>query len=365
MYKSKLLQKLGQKQLLTQKQIQALHIIQMPLSKLEEEVNNLILENVFLKIEKNDMELYSLDRMEYITEQISEKISYIEKIKPIFLAIIPDHLEKAGEEILNYIDNKGILSVTKKELFKKLKISKKDLNLLLYTLKELGPTGFAEESLEKAIELRKKSGEMGLPLSSLENLDNISYINSSPDIIFYKKGNKIIWEINIPELPEVDEIYLNNLKKLNDRKTQKYIEKEMEKLSLLKSSLKKRKEYMEILAQFIIDTNNEFLLKNINPRKFGIREVANHLNISPSTMSRIVSTKYFMNTNNIIFPFSVIFNTKDSQKNTRKIIFDFIKKHMNLSDSKISSLLNSELNIKVSRRTINKYKNLIKRGEDN
>ncbi|GAB6190143.1 RNA polymerase factor sigma-54 [Marinitoga arctica] len=362
MIKRKLLQKLKQKQKLNQNQIQALAIIQMPLNKLDDEINEFILENVFLKFENENLRLYSLDYLDHILESISYNFSFLDEIKPIFLALVPDNLESIAETLFNYLDNNGILTISKIDFIKKYNVSKKDYELLIDILKNLGPTGFAEETLEKALRLREKIGERGTPLSSLETNENILYINAKPDIVFFKNNNKIKWEINIPKIPEIDEVYLNNLKNSKEKDIKKYIEKEMEKLYILRNAINKRKEYLNILAEIISKENQEFLESGINPKRLGIREIASKLNISPSTVSRSISSKYFMNLKKIILPFSSIFNTKESQSNEKEKILNYIKKHINISDNKLSKMIEETLKIKISRRTVNKYKNIIKRG---
>ncbi|WP_129408169.1 thiamine diphosphokinase [Marinitoga lauensis] len=363
MIKRKLLQQLKQKQLLTQKQIQALNIVQMPLNKLDNEINNFILENVFLKFEEENFSLYSLDYMDYLLETTTYKRSFLEEIKPIFLAIVPDELETIAETLFDYLDNNGILTISKKEFIKKYKLKKKDYDLLIETLKNLGPSGFAEESLEKALKIREKEGESGTPLSSLETNENIVYINSKPDIVFFKEDNNIKWEINTPKIPEIDEVYLKSLKSIKEKNLKKYIEKEMEKLYILKNAIKKRKEYLNKLAELMVKENKIFLETGTNPKRLGIRAVAKILDLSPSTVSRSVSSKYFVNLKKTILPFSSVFNTKESQKNEKEIIINFIKEHMEISDNKLSKLIEEKLNIKISRRTVNKYKNQLKRAD--
>ncbi|KAF2955407.1 hypothetical protein [Marinitoga sp. 38H-ov] len=361
MLKRKLIQKLKQKQTLNQKQIQALNIIQIPLIKLNNEIKEFILENVFLKFEDDSLQYYSLDYLDYILETTTYNVSFLDELKPIYLAIVPDYLENIAETLFNYLDKNGILTISKKDFIKEYNISNKDYNLLINTLKELGPTGFAEESLEKALILREEKGETGLPLSSLENEENISYINAKPDIVFFQESNNIKWEINVPNIPEIDEIYLKNLKNIHDKNIKNYIEKEMEKLYILKNAINKRKEYLNILAEIIVNENLEFITTGKNPKRLGIRDLAKNLNLSPSTISRSISSKYFMNIKKIIFPFSSIFNTREAQENEKDIIFKFIKKHMNISDNKLANLIENELKIKISRRTVNKYKNQIKK----
>lgn len=362
MLKGKLIQQLKQKQLLNQKQIQALNIIQIPLNKLDNEIKDFILENVFLKFEEDNINFYSLDYMDYILETTSYKRSFLEEIKPIYLALIPNNLEIIAETLFGYLDNRGILTISKNEFIKKYNIKNKDYDLLIKTLKNLGPTGFAEESIENALKIREESGENGLPLSSLETNENIIYANSKPDIIFFKENNDIKWKINIPQIPEIDEIYLKNLKNINDKSLKIYIEKEMEKLYILKNAIKKREEYLDKLAELMVNKNKEFLENGTNLKRFGIRDVAKKLNLSPSTISRSVASKYFVNIKKITLPFSSVFNTKESQKNEKEIIMKFIKEHMDISDNKLSKLIKEKLNIKISRRTVNKYKNQIKKG---
>ncbi|SHF02456.1 RNA polymerase, sigma 54 subunit, RpoN/SigL [Marinitoga hydrogenitolerans DSM 16785] len=362
MLKRSLLQQLKQKQKLTQKQIQALTIVQMPLNKLDNEIKEFILENVFLKFEDENLNLYSLDYLDYILETTTYKISFLDEIKPLYLALVPDNLEIIAETLFNYLDNNGILTIPKKEFIKKYNITKKEYELLIDILKNLGPTGFAEESLEKALKIREKSGESGFPLSSLETNNNIIYINATPDVIFFKDNNDIKWEINIPKIPEIDDLYLKNLKKIKEKNLKKYIEKEMEKLYIIRNAINKRKEYLNTLAELMVKENFDFLESGNNPKRLGIRDVASKLDISPSTVSRSVSSKYFMNLKKVVMPFSSIFNTKESQNNKKEIIINFIKKHMDISDNKLSKMIEKELNLKISRRTVNKYKNQLKRG---
>ncbi|KLO24943.1 MULTISPECIES: hypothetical protein [unclassified Marinitoga] len=363
MIKRKLLQKLKQKQSLNQKQIQALNFIQMPLNKLDNEINDFILENVFLKFKEDNLNFYSLDYLDYILETTTYKISFLEEIKPLYLALVPSYLEDYAETLFEYLDKNGILTISKREFIKKYNINKKDYDLLIEILKNLGPSGFAEESLNDALKIRKEKGEFGLPLSSLENGENIIYINAKPDIIFFEKNGNIKWQVNIPTLPEIDEIYLKNLKSFKEKSLRKYIEKEMEKLYIIKNAINKRKEYLNVLAEILVLENSNFLKYGNTPKTLGIREIAQKLNISPSTVSRSIASKYFMNLKKIIFPFSTLFNTRDAQKNKKEIILNFIKNNMNISDSKLSKLIEKKLNIKISRRTVNKYKNQLRGGK--
>jgi RNA polymerase sigma-54 factor len=361
MLKRKLIQKLKQKQILTQKQIQALNIIQIPLNKLDNEVKETVLENVFLKFEDDDVQYYSLDYLDYILETTSYNVSFLDELKPIYLAFVPENLEKYAEALFDYLDKNGILTISKKDFIKEYNISENEYEILIDTLKELGPIGFAEESLEDAMKLREEHGEIGLPLSSLNNEDNITYVNAKPDIVFFKENDEIKWEINVPKIPDIDEMYLKKLKNIHEKDIKNYIEQEMEKLYILRNAINKRKEYLNILAEIMINENYEFILTGNNPQKLGIRNLAKRLNLSPSTVSRSISSKYFMNLKKIVLPFSSIFNTKESQQNEKDLIMNFIKKHMDISDNKLSKLIEKELNIKISRRTVNKYKNQIKK----
>lgn len=88
--------------------------------------------------------------------------------------------------------------------------------------------------------------------------------------------------------------------------------------------------------------------------------LADQTALSPATISRLISKKY-ISTPRGILPIQSLLSKeccKGFSVSQVKFIIQNIESYEKLSDNKISTLLN-DLGIKISRRTVNKYKNQI------
>lgn len=129
--------------------------------------------------------------------------------------------------------------------------------------------------------------------------------------------------------------------------------------SELVSMLKARKIYMLKILNVICDVQKNYLcgkadyLNSLD--QSGLAELTE---LSPATISRLISNKY-ISTPRGILPIQSLLSKeccKGYSVSQVKFIIRNINDYDTLSDNKISLLLN-ELGVKISRRTVNKYKN--------
>ena len=355
-------QKIKQKLNLNQKQIRLINLLQKDFTELEKTIDDFINENAFINFKSYDEVYIPQSKIEYIYESIKEPDDVLSEIKLIFLSIVEKKYEDSAEALTSYIDSNGILKVNKDEFIKEFNLSKSEFESILNKLKSLGPTGFCEETLEKALTLRKKNNENGTPLGSYSSSAN--YLTKRVDIYFFIVNNELRYEVEEPNLPSLNKDYLEKLKKTNDSKVIKYVNKEIERYNELNSLLKKRRELCDSIAKLLIKTNYNFIKNKEKINTLGIRDTAKALNLSASTISRFVNTKGAQLPDGLNIPLNIFFNTKNTKKSEKEKIVSFIKEHIKTSDQKLSEMIKKELNIKISRRTVNKYKNELKRRSE-
>jgi RNA polymerase sigma-54 factor len=146
-----------------------------------------------------------------------------------------------------------------------------------------------------------------------------------------------------------------------DEATKTYLKERLQKAKELVNNIEKRYENLEKLVSYIIERQSNFAFKGpiyLEPLLQG--EVANYLNISPSTVSRIVNTKYIQ-TPYGAYPLKQLCPRSHfgkTQERLRLIVRDVLEKHPNKSDDKISKILKND-GIDIARRTVTKYRHLV------
>lgn len=129
----------------------------------------------------------------------------------------------------------------------------------------------------------------------------------------------------------------------------------------LVDALNMRKATIEKIGLTILDYQYDFFDGGeIKPMK--LKDIANDLGHSPSTISRAVSNKY-LECDRGIYPLKSFFSTAINDETSNSSIKDFINecikcedKNNPLSDLKILDLIESKFGVKMVRRTITKYR---------
>ena len=188
-----------------------------------------------------------------------------------------------------------------------------------------------------------------------------------PDIIFdYIDGS---WEISINDYYcsnyHINSYYLNLMHSLKDPELSQYFKSNLNRCRFILNSIEQRNKTMQQISETILTRQEKYLLGQGSLFPMTMNELAQELNVSPSTVSRAIKGKY------IKFPagtillknlFSVavsnnkdtLFSSTDIKKKIKQLI-DAEDRRKPYSDSKLVKLL-SESGIKISRRAVAKYR---------
>ena len=254
---------------------------------------------------------------------------------------------KIAEEIINNLDKNGILEISLNKVSRKCNADVNEVEKVrVYIRDNFYPKGLACLSLE---EYREITGQ-GFP-NFLSQMDiKTSYI--LPDIIikFDRNQQELVYEIpgkNLWTKIQIEKGYGKHFKKFNRA------------IRTLKKSLIKRAENFEKIADYLIKYQENFFTGKISlPIIKKQKEVAKILNMSPSTICRLIKNKY-VETPRGIFPLEFFFSKSPKRLEIKKHIAEILRNQEKISDQKIKELLEKNYKIKVSRRLINKIKNEI------
>ena len=383
-------QKLTQSLKLSQMMKLSINILKMSVMDLNNFIEKEFLKDLGISVELNYSNQKNYDNekeaeINYPTDEknffqiLEEQLSYFKinkKIKEICIFII-NNLNKKGYLELSKIEIKDILEVTDKELEEAFDI-----------IHNLEPYGIGAYSLEECLKIQLKAKKIideklflfidnylylladekynlikeklnineDVLFSYIDIIKSLNPIPSRgysvgkvkkiiPDILVEIKGDEIFYEINRASIPQI------NIKdKLND--------KYYKKINEIVSCIEKRFETIDKIMKIIIREQKIFFTsqgKKINTLK--ISDIADKLNLSPSTVSRAVKEKY-IKTNFGIISLRKLFNLDSAVFLHQQKILEYIEnenKENPFSDQDIVNLLEKD-GIKIARRTVTKYR---------
>ena len=383
-------QKLIQSLKLSQIMKLSINILKMSITELNNFIEKEISKDLSVSVELNysNQENYDDEKeaeINYLTDEknffqiLEEQLSYFKietKIKEICVFII------------NNLNKKGYLELSKIEIKDILEVSDKELDEAFDIIHNLEPYGVGAYSLEECLKLQLKvknliddklflfidnylylladkkydliKEKLNINDEQLFNyIDIIKSLNPIPsrgysvgkikkiipDILLETKKDEVFYEINRVSIPQI-----NVKDKIND--------KYYKKLNEIVSCIEKRFETLDKIMEIIIREQKSFFIsqgKEINTLK--ISDVASELNLSPSTVSRAVKEKY-IKTDFGIISLRKLFNLDSTVFLYQQKILEYIEnenKEQPFSDQDIVNLLEKE-GIKIARRTVTKYR---------
>ena len=383
-------QKLIQSLKLSQIMKLSINILEMSITDLNNFIEKELIKDLEISVELN----YS--NHENYDDEKEEEINYLTDEKNFFQILeeqlsyfkIETKIKKICVFIINNLNKKGYLELSKIEIKDILEVSDKELKEAFDIIHNLEPYGVGAYSLEECLKIQLKVKNLiddklflfidnylylladkkyNLIKEKLNINDDIlfSYIDTIkslnpipsrgysvgkvkkiiPDILVGIKEDKVFYEINRASIPQI------NIKdKLNDKYYQKINE--------IVSCIEKRFETLDKIMEIIIREQKSFFLsqgKETNTLK--ISDVASELNLSPSTVSRAVKEKYIKSEFGMI-SLRKLFNLDSTVFLYQQKILEYIEnenKEQPLSDQDIVNLLEKE-GIKIARRTVTKYR---------
>jgi len=383
-------QKLIQSLKLSQIMKLSINILKMSIIELNNFIEKEISNDLGVSVELNysNQENYDDEKeaeINYLTDEknffqiLEEQLSYFKietKIKEICVFII------------NNLNKKGYLELSKIEIKDILEVSDKELDEAFDVIHSLEPYGVGAYSLEECLKLQLKVKNLiddklflfidnylylladkkydlikeKLNINDEQLFTYIDIIKSLnpipsrgyslgkikkiiPDISLETKKDEVFYEINRASIPQI-----NVKDKIND--------KYYKKLNEIVSCIEKRFETLDKIMEIIIREQKSFFIsqgKETNTLK--ISDVASELNLSPSTVSRAVKEKY-IKTDFGIISLRKLFNLDSTVFLYQQKILEYIEnenKEQPFSDQDIVNLLEKE-GIKIARRTVTKYR---------
>ena len=383
-------QKLIQSLKLSQIMKLSINILKMSITELNNFIEKEISKDLSVSVELNysNQENYDDEKeaeINYLTDEknffqiLEEQLSYFK---------IETKIKKICVFIINNLNKKGYLELSKIEIKDILEVSDKELDEAFDVIHSLEPYGVGAYSLEECLKIQLKvknliddklflfidnylylladkkydliKEKLNINDEQLFNyIDIIKSLNPIPsrgysvgkvkkiipDIFVETKKDEVFYEINRASIPQI-----NVKDKIND--------KYYKKLNEIVSCIEKRFETLDKIMEIIIREQKSFFIsqdKEINTLK--ISDVASELNLSPSTVSRAVKEKY-IKTNFGIISLRKLFYLDSTVFLYQQKILEYIEnedKEQPFSDQDIVKLLEKE-GIKIARRTVTKYR---------
>ena len=383
-------QKLIQSLKLSQIMKLSINILEMSITDLNNFIEKELIKDLEISVELN----YS--NQENYDDEKEEEINYLTDEKNFFQILeeqlsyfkIETKIKKICVFIINNLNKKGYLELSKIEIKDILEVSDKELDEAFDVIHNLEPYGVGAYSLEECLKIQLKIKNLiddklflfidnylyllmdkkyDLIKQKLDINDDklFSYIDIIkslnpipsrgysigkikkiiPDILLETKKDEVFYEINRASIPQI-----NVKDKIND--------KYYKKLNEIVSCIEKRFETLDKIMEIIIREQKSFFIsqgKETNTLK--ISDVASELNLSPSTVSRAVKEKY-IKTDFGIISLRKLFNLDSTVFLYQQKILEYIEnenKEQPFSDQDIVNLLEKE-GIKIARRTVTKYR---------
>jgi RNA polymerase sigma-54 factor len=152
--------------------------------------------------------------------------------------------------------------------------------------------------------------------------------------------------------------------------TREYIKKKIKQPEWFMKSLQQRERTLYLVAKSIVDFQREFFERGIRSLKpLILKDVANYVGVHESTVSRITSNKY-IGTPFGVFEMKFFFTTGVGSENgdaqSANAVMDCISeivskedKSSPLKDEEIVALLKDRFGVKIARRTVAKYREVL------
>ena len=229
-------------------------------------------------------------------------------------------------------------------------------------------TGYTLEQIKAAFEKIK-----GFDPKPGRNYGNEQPIYVVPDVHVVKGEDGFDVFLNDEGIPDLRmnkyyvELFVSEKAKGD---TKEYIKKKIKQAEWFMKSLQQRQRTLYLVAKSIVDFQREFFEKGIRCLKpLILKDVANYVGVHESTVSRITSNKY-MGTPSGVFEMKFFFTTGVGSENgdaqSANAVMDCISeivakedKENPLKDEEIVALLKERFNVKIARRTVAKYREVL------
>ncbi len=324
--------------------------------------------------------------------------------------------EQIGSMIIGNLDLDGYLCSSIEEISEAGHFNPHDVAKLLTKMQGFDPMGVCARNLQESLLIQIKQLGIETPLLKkiisgyMKNLENKTYKKISddlkisldnvvsaikiiqclepkpgrkfatdephyiiPDIYVYREGDDFKVVMNDDGLPKlrINSLYRTAVAKGKElpKETKAYLNEKMQSASWLIKSIHQRQKTIYSVMESIIKFQKDFFLKGIAYLKpMILKDVAEDIKMHESTISRVTTNKYAY-TPQGLFELKYFFNSSINRVNGDSLASESVKDKIRLiiknedpknpySDEKLSELL-KKANIKIARRTITKYREML------
>lgn len=315
--------------------------------------------------------IYSLDSKGYFTEDAREVAQQFGVSEHTVLHLLGEvqELDPAG------VGARDLRECLVKQLHRKSGYSKVTETMILFYLDEIAKNHLPQiakkmditmdEVLEACEEIRSFNPKPG---NAFSDRDRLRYI--SPDAVIVHVEDHFEILINEYQYPRfsISSFYQEMEKTVTDAETKKYLKEKIAQAQNVAGSIRQRNTTLSKVLNVIVEKQSEFFLRGIGRKKpMRLTDVAEATGLHESTISRTLRSKY-LQCHWGVFPLNYFLtsvaatNTVSGEQQTPEYIKGKIRevigaedKKKPLSDEAISKKL-AELQISISRRTVNKYR---------
>ena len=302
-----------------------------------------------------------------------------------------DSIEPEGrlDPEIDYTDIKLLVFESFKE-----KISNDDIERVLYKIQELEPEGCGYRSITESLTIQINNLDIGQNLisSTIEALNSISQNKTTidnldveiqaiikrlsfnpglrvesedtsytkPDLIAIKKNNDWFVSLNDSYMPKT---VLENINgKLNSLDSDKKVE-----IKSFLNGLERRQQTLLLVGEYLLKKQKDFLNKQTSPLPITLLEIGEALELSESTVSRVVQSKYIQLPDKLISLNSLLerrVNTKSdgrdiSPRELERLLVKLTSeenKRVPHTDENLRYILKQSYSVDIARRTVSKYR---------
>ena len=302
-----------------------------------------------------------------------------------------DSIEPEGrlDPEIDYDDIKVLVFESFKE-----KISNHDIERVLDKIQELEPVGCGYRSITESltIQIRNLDIEQKLIISTTEAINNISQhkttidkldkeiqeiikglsyhpglaiesegaIYTKPDLVAIKKNKDWFVSLNDSYMPKA--VLENINRKLNSLDSDKRVE-----IKSFLNGLERRQQTLLLVGEFLLKKQEDFLNKQTHPIPITLLEIGEALELSESTISRVVQSKYIQLPDKLISLNSLLERRVNAKSDGRDIsprelerllvkLTSEEDKEVPYTDENLRCILKESYSVDIARRTISKYR---------
>lgn len=409
-----------QKLIMTQELRQSINILAYDNLDLLDYINKELEENPILEVDRTNedgenmdyltnnswdfnLDGYSAGNEISLLDYLEEQISYLD---------LSEDLRAICIYIVGNIDNRGYLDIDEEDFFEKTGLDRKRYYESLEIVQSLEPVGIGARNLQESFKIQlqrsgrldekyrelidyyllelpelgweKTSCKLDISIGRLEKMIRVlshlqayparnykldSQVNyTKPDIIITRRGKDFKIDLYDDFIPNIyiNPYYKKVLENSRDSEEIKYIKEKIEAANWLIRSIESRRNTIIKVVVSILEHQYNFFHKKIDyllPLR--LKDVAQDIAMHESTVSRVVKDKYLAMDEgiyNLSYFFNSSLKTKKGSissydvKNIIKSIVDNEDENSPYSDQEIKDILYRDMGIRISRRTVAKYR---------